>query len=190
MEERFQRIESNQLRATEFLSDANDRTIRLQNAFQGLTNDVTAMMTHMRSMIDLIQHQSGTQLSVPRTKGPPSLMPFNAKLSENLNFDVKPMVGPGGIQLTSFSRPTQQMQPQVPMASTAPPITTTQASLRTTAPTTTAPPLTTLTGGSIVVPHDVDMLIAADPYLRNIDTDLIEHIMSSGEFKLNHYPQG
>ena len=33
------------------------------------------------------------------------------------------------------------------------------------------------------MPHDVDMLIAADPYLRNIDTDLIEHAMSSGEFE-------
>ena len=76
LEERFHRIESNQLRGTEFLSVTNDRTIRLENAVQGLTNDVTALMTHMRSMIDLIQHPSSTQQTQPQvptvSTAPPS----------------------------------------------------------------------------------------------------------------------
>ena len=45
------------------------------------------------------------------------------------------------------------------------------------------PPLTSLTGGSIEVPSNIDTLIALDPYLKNIKLENAKHAMTSDKFE-------
>ena len=43
--------------------------------------------------------------------------------------------------------------------------------------------LSSLAGGPLIMPSQLDTLVASDPYLKHIDSDLLKHIMNSSKFE-------